>query len=245
MLFRKLELDWKYGLSELLIVVTGVLIALAADGWVDSRADRALERQYIAGVMRDLQSDTAQIREAIALSDRRAASARDVLAEIEGETRLSPDELAIAVEESMWFNFPAYSRETITDLMSTGNLRLVRDSHLRQRLSEYYQAIDRLDQWTGNWRRIQMDLEALLPNVLELRHRDAITSRINDVPLLPWAVELDVTPEESEAIRRRLREHDSIGERLENMARVHGTFYSHLQRIHALGVAALRAAEAA
>lgn len=243
MLFRKLKLDWKYGLSELVIVVTGVLIALAADGWNASRADRALERQYIAGVVRDLRADTAQIREAMVLSERRALSARNVLAEINGDSLLAPDELAISVEESMWFNFPAYSRETITDLMSTGNLRLIRVSVLRQRLSEYYQAIDRLDQWTGNWRRIQMDLEALLPNVLNLRHRDAITSGINDVPLLPWAAELEVSPEEAEEIRARLRAHGSIGERLENMARVHGTYYSHLLRIQLLCVAALQVAE--
>ncbi len=100
MLFRKLRLDWKYGLSELVIVVTGVLIALAADGWADSRADRALETQYIFGLVRDLQSDTAQIREAITLSEKRARSARDVLAAINGDSNLAPNELAIAVEES-------------------------------------------------------------------------------------------------------------------------------------------------
>ena len=79
--------------------------------------------------------------------------------------------------------------------------------------------------------------------VLELRHRDAITSAINDVPLLPWVDALQVTPEEAAVIRARLRSHGSIGERLENMARVHGTYYSHLQRIQALCLAALEVAE--
>ncbi len=32
MLFRKFQLEWQYGLSELIIVVAGVMIALAADG---------------------------------------------------------------------------------------------------------------------------------------------------------------------------------------------------------------------
>lgn len=43
MLFRKQRLDWRYGITELVIVVAGVLIALAADGWSKRQADRALE----------------------------------------------------------------------------------------------------------------------------------------------------------------------------------------------------------
>jgi hypothetical protein len=47
MLFRKLRLDWRYGITELIIVVAGVLIALAADGWSQRQADRALELRYL------------------------------------------------------------------------------------------------------------------------------------------------------------------------------------------------------
>lgn len=43
MLLRKLELDWRYGLGEFFVVVTGVMIALAADGWLQDRSDQALE----------------------------------------------------------------------------------------------------------------------------------------------------------------------------------------------------------
>ena len=43
MLFRKQRLDWRYGISELVIVVMGVLIALAADGWSQRQADRVPE----------------------------------------------------------------------------------------------------------------------------------------------------------------------------------------------------------
>lgn len=50
MLFRKLRLDWRYAIGELVIVVAGVLIALAADGWSGRQQDRVLELRYLHGL---------------------------------------------------------------------------------------------------------------------------------------------------------------------------------------------------
>jgi hypothetical protein len=244
MLFRKLSLDWRYGLSELAIVVCGVLIALGADNWASSRAELVLEAQYLESFVKDLAADTVQIRDAIRLAERRATSARLVLAVIDGAPGPSPNELAISVEESMWLTFPAYSRTTISDLMSTGNLRLIRDSEFKRTVAEYYQAIERLDQWTVNWRRIQMDLEALLPSLLNLKERDAITAALNDTPVAFWGAPLDVSSIEAAAIRSRLRAEPAVKPRLENMARVQGTVFAHLSRIDARARHALMAAQA-
>ncbi len=61
MLFRKLQLNWKYGVSELLIVVAGVLIALYADDWRQGRADRELERNLLERLSVDLAADAADL----------------------------------------------------------------------------------------------------------------------------------------------------------------------------------------
>ena len=79
MLFRKQRLDWRYGITELVIVVAGVLIALAADGWSKRQADRALELRYLNDLVVDLKSDTAQLRAAIDLAETRAAFGHAVL----------------------------------------------------------------------------------------------------------------------------------------------------------------------
>lgn len=230
-------------MSELLIVVAGVLIALAADGWAETRDERLLEEQYVRGLMTDLQADTAQIHDAIRLAERRAQSVHRLIAEIDGGHLLGSDALANAVEESMWFTFPAYSRTTISDLMSTGNLRLIDDANLKRRVSEYYQRVDRLDQWSGNWRKIQMDLEALIPELLPLSHREVITARLNSSAAPPWSVELEVSTEDAAGIRQRLRTHPEYRTRLEGMGRIHGTLYTHLQLIADSALTALRAAE--
>ncbi len=40
MLWRKFKLEWSYAVGELLIVVAGVLVALAIDQWNDQRLER-------------------------------------------------------------------------------------------------------------------------------------------------------------------------------------------------------------
>ena len=48
------------------------------------------------------------------------------------------------------------------------------DRALERQLSEYYQTIERLEQWTGNWRIVQQDVERIIPELMPLRVREAV-----------------------------------------------------------------------
>jgi len=252
MLFRKLRLDWRYGISELVIVVTGVLIALAADGWSKRQADRALELRYLNDLVVDLKSDTAQLRAAIDLAETRAALGHAVLRAADGDTVLSPSDLVVALERQFYFAFPAYSRTTISDLMSTGNLRLLQGRDLKRQLSEYYQTIERLEQWSENWRVIQRDVERLMPELLPLHHREALVT--TSAPTLgwnttwapsPWAPEFQVSEAEGREVLARLRAHPEAKARIEGMVRVQGNQYGVLTVIRARALETLATVEAA
>ncbi len=240
MLFRKLELDWRYAVGEFFIVVAGVLIALAADGWLNDQADRALEDEYLVALATDLASDTAELNTTVMLAARRAELGQHVLRAMTGDTVLEPAYLATAVERSMYFAYPAYSRSTMSDLMSTGNLRLLRDQGLKRRLSEYYRSIDQMEQWSGNWRQIQMDLERHLPEILILDHRQSLLS--NEAPMdgmarpyarLPWASAFTVTESEGSEILARLREHPNVRPRIEGMVRIQAMQFIYLSGVRA------------
>ena len=252
MRFRKLNLDWRYAISELLIVATGVLIALAADGWRQGQADRALERLYLDDLVTDLRSDTAQLSAVVSLAETRAALGHAVLRAMDGDTVLTPTELAVALERQFYFAFPAYSRTTISDLMSTGNLRLLRDRGLRRQLSEYYQTIERLEQWTENWRVIQRDVERVMPELLPLHLREGlITPSAPDdgwnstwgAP--PWAPEFDVSDTEARELLARLRSHPVARARIEGMVRVQANQHGVTNVIHGRALEMLAAVEVA
>jgi len=252
MLFRKLRLDWRYAISELVIVIAGVMIALAADGWARGRADRALERQYLDDLAVDLRSDTVQVRAAMTLADSRAALGHAVLRAMDGDTVLTPPQLVVALERQFYFAFPAYSRTTISDLSSTGNLRLLRDRGLKRQLSEYYQTIERLEQWSENWRVIQRDMERLIPELLPLHHREALitpsapTDGWNGTwEPSPWAPEFHVSDAEAREILSRLRAHPEARARIEGMVRVQGNQYGVMMVIRDRAMKTLAAVDAA
>jgi hypothetical protein len=57
MFWRKFRLDWTYAIGELLIVVVGVLIALAINVWNNERLERAQERDFIRRLLSDIEED--------------------------------------------------------------------------------------------------------------------------------------------------------------------------------------------
>jgi len=249
MQYRKLQLDARYAVSELLIVVAGVMIALAADGLLQERADRSVEREYLLGLAADLAADTAEISNTLRLAAERAALGHMVLRAMDSDTVLAPNDLATAVERVMYLRYPAYSRSTILDLMSTGNLRLLRDLQLKNELSRYYQRIDRMDQWTVEWRQVQMDLAYYLPGLLDLRMREALISSgaptvgSYDYPKLPWAPALDVGEADAKVILQKLRGNPAVRSRIEGMIRIQGNLYSGLSDIKTEAESTLAAVE--
>ena len=51
------DLRWGQVAVEMLLLVLGILIALAIDDWMQDRRDAQTERQYLEGIVRDLDRD--------------------------------------------------------------------------------------------------------------------------------------------------------------------------------------------
>lgn len=254
MLFRKLQLSWRYGISELLIVVAGVMIALYADGWMEERQNRALELEYVERLIEDLQLDTAAVSNIATLSQERAQYARVVLDAYDTGTRsVSPADFARAVEYAGYFSYPSYSTRTIDDLMSTGNLRLIRSTEVRDAISTYYAQIEWTEQFRQLIRPIQLSLAEVTPEVLGLDHRYALFQEgisVSCGPTLrcsggiPWGPdELVVSETEANAMLERLLARPDARPIFASMARQNGGHYSNLTGIYRVASDALTVLE--
>lgn len=250
MLFRKLKLDWRYGISELLIVVCGVLIALAAEGWRQGLQDRSAEREYVSRLRQDIVQDTAALADLMALSEERAASAASVVRVFDtGKAFGPPEKFVRAVSNANWFNYPTYSRTTIEDLQSTGNLRLLRDIGAKDTVSRYYALIDFFGQFRDLFVPTQVALAQIIPELLEPDTRGAIFNEAiasNCVPSapcgsrIPWVPDsLAVTATEAELVLARLLARGHARTLYAEMARIHGVHYSNLSDIRGLAVLTL------
>ena len=67
------EMRWTQVVIELLLLVLGILIALAVDDWMQGRRDARMEREYLQLLARDLQRDDEILKEFIYFEERQTS----------------------------------------------------------------------------------------------------------------------------------------------------------------------------
>ncbi len=231
MLWRKLHLNWRYGLGEFFIVVLGVLVALWIENWNGDRKDRDLEREYVSSLIADLELDDASIQDAMQFAEYVANNSRSVLNSIDGRQFTgTPEDFVRSVNLTAYLRYPTYSRATINDLMATGNLRLLRSEEVRDSIATYYSTIDYNTQWNESAREAQTRMTLITAAVLDVRHREFIDSQNNAGA--PWAPDtLDVSSAKAEEILEALIEHPDAKGLISYMIREQGASFGRHTRI--------------
>jgi hypothetical protein len=217
--------SWLTLVLELVVVVAGIFLGLQVDSWNDARKDRVLEQQYLSSLKADLHADIEELDGAIALAKSRAQLGRLLISSI-GKDRVEgdPNEFIWAVYSSFLLNYPSYTRATINDLLSTGNLQLLQDANLKAAVAEYYTDIEYREQWKINWREAQIDMERTLPHLLDFDVREAGLLRYTGGP--DWITkEFQFDSSVAEQVLRRIVEHPQAKGQIENMTRVQDTMY--------------------
>jgi hypothetical protein len=163
------HLDWRRLLGEFVVIVVGVLVALWVDQLREARLHAELEVEYLESLLTDLEADLAQFDEAEAWMRRSESNAAKVLALYDGSPPTdNVTDLIVAVESAGWQFVPSITRNTIDDLRSTGNLRLITDPAVRRAIAAYYRRVEEISIPLGDMReRIWSEYDARVANVLE------------------------------------------------------------------------------
>lgn len=127
--------------AEFVVIVTGVLLALAVDEWRESVGERAAEAQYVSRLIDDLTTDSVGSVVLIEAGMAKAAALDTVLRALSdtAEIRRSPS--------SAWPNMRfAYTRPppqttTFDELRNTGGLSLIRSDELRFEIGNTYRLL--------------------------------------------------------------------------------------------------------
>lgn len=162
------RLNWRLLLGEFVVIVVGVLLALWVDQLREARMNAELEVEYLESLLTDLDADLAQFDSAEAWMRRSETAAATVLALYEGSPPTeSATALVAAVETAGWQYVPSITRNTIDDLRSTGNLRLIQDPGLRRAIASYYLTVENVSVPLADMRdRIWAQYDARVANVL-------------------------------------------------------------------------------
>jgi len=162
------RLNWRLLLGEFVVIVVGVLMALWVDQLREARVNAELEVEYLASLVTDIDADLAQFDETEAWMRRQEAAAATVLALYEGSPPTGDvADLVAAVETAGWQFSPTITRNTIDDLKSTGNLRLITDPEMRRGIADYYRTVEEISIPLADMRdRIWAQYDARVANVL-------------------------------------------------------------------------------
>lgn len=149
--------------GEFVVIVLGILAALAVDSWSEDRANRQLEREYLARITEDLRWDLQDIEVAIETSILQARSATTILIELDDPlAKIIPnhsdrldaiDFLAPTHEENdvkfghlVWWLIRdrtfAPRSGTYDELLATGRIVVIDNASLRARINDHYALVD-------------------------------------------------------------------------------------------------------
>jgi hypothetical protein len=132
--------EWTAIGIDFVIVVVGVFVGIQVANWNEARADEARAQAYLARIRVNLEADLLSI-------ERREAMWRKVIDYGKGAIRYA--ETGELVDGSAWKTVLAFyqasqlwqwvtSDSTYQEMRSGGELGLIRDQALRDRLSQYY-----------------------------------------------------------------------------------------------------------
>jgi hypothetical protein len=167
---------WR-GIFELTMVFLGVMGAFLVDGWREHHEERAQEILYLERLAVDLRQDSATVDGGWAPAlERKLGAIAAIAPYARGRTRVVGDTLAflrnVALAGAGGFTAWHFDTPTFDDLMTTGNLRLIRDADLRAGVVGHYRNLEvQLDRVTARISGYPNAVHAIFP----AEERDSIT----------------------------------------------------------------------
>ncbi len=135
---------WRRGLrwfmAEFLVVVVGILVAMALNSWYQGRQDAQNERAYLQRLSRDLQGTIDSLQEARAFEQKQYDDGIFASRALAASTRPADVEAVATAMTHLGERRTLLLRNaTYLDMLNTGNLRLIHDTKLRDRVTGFYQ----------------------------------------------------------------------------------------------------------
>ena len=121
--------------AELVVVISGVFIALWLEGWTDEREDRKQEVIVLQSLHREFEANREELESQFSIYERRLGAATEFLELGSAAAQLPPDSARVLWN---WFlrggTFDPVTG-TLDGLLATGRLDLIQNAELRARLA--------------------------------------------------------------------------------------------------------------
>jgi hypothetical protein len=134
---RRWPRNARWFLAEFMVVLTGVLVALALNAWWGERQNRQLERAYLLQLHEDLAASEADLSMIADEMMTRALHSAAVGHAFWDPSSTSAEDLMVSLGAPLSANRTRPVLGTAQALVATGDLRLIRSDRLRSELMSY------------------------------------------------------------------------------------------------------------
>jgi len=128
---------FKYAIGEIVLVVIGILIALQINNWNEANKENNLEVKLMLSLHEDLQADTTNLNDLIKKYDQQDKQLDTVLKYFHTLTKGYKHILWRNLYSTINYSQFIYTDRTIKQLKSTGDLKLIHDRSLTNKIIEY------------------------------------------------------------------------------------------------------------
>lgn len=121
--------------AEFLVVVAGVLVALALNAWYQDRVDAQREAGYLEQLAADLRESEVALAEAVSFNDSQREKLLELITLFDEEQAPSPESFRELTTLTIAPRQPTLS--TAQAIVETGDLQLIADDRLRSAIIQY------------------------------------------------------------------------------------------------------------
>ncbi|PIB26241.1 hypothetical protein BFP75_08355 [Maribacter sp. 4G9] len=138
---------FKYAVGEIILVVIGILIALQINNLNNNRQQRKIEQTYLLSLKSEFKTNLNKIDDCLTKNKNLINSVENMLSLFDTNIRDTISEKIVSeIIYSVFKGDATYtpSKGVLTDIISSGNLNLIQNEGLRQKIASFESTLDYL-----------------------------------------------------------------------------------------------------
>ncbi|WP_052461228.1 DUF6090 family protein [Psychroserpens mesophilus] len=136
---------FKYAIGEIVLVVIGILIALSINNHNNNRQQRKIEQAYLLSLQSEFKTNLEKINNCLTENYNQVKAVENMLTLFDDNVRDTISEKETSnIIHSVFKGVTTYipSKGVLTDIISSGNLNLIQDEKLRQKIASFESTLD-------------------------------------------------------------------------------------------------------
>ena len=144
----------KYAIGEIILVVIGILIALSINNWNNHQKDLAKEQKVLLQLQGEYQKNLAQLKQKITMRNEIIQSSQNILKYIDNPQNVTKE--SIIYHLNYIVRDPTFD-PIVNDLIASGNLYLIKNDSLKQKLSNWTSDVFQVQENELEWQKLRTE----------------------------------------------------------------------------------------